>query len=50
MEYEKKFSKFLKKMNDKKMDWDKKNSWETDIENSINKNEIVEFINNCLSK
>ena len=50
MEYEKKFSKFLKKMNDKKIDWDKKNSWETDIENSINKNEIVEFINNCLSK
>lgn len=50
MEYEKNFSKFLKKMNDKKIDWDKKNSWETDIENSINKNEIVEFINNCLSK
>ena len=44
MEYQENFQKFLKKMNDKKIDWDKKNSWETDIENSIN-NSVAKFIN-----
>ena len=47
MEYEQKFSKFLKKMNNNKIDWEKKNNWETDIENSINKSSFVETINNC---
>ena len=46
MEYEQKFSKFLKKMNDNKIDWEKKNNWETNIENSINKSSFVETINN----
>ena len=50
MDYETNFNKFLKRMNEKKIDWDKKNTWETDIENSINKNQIIEFINNCLFK
>tara|TARA_B000000565_G_scaffold254081_1_gene231785 strand:- start:990 stop:1169 length:180 start_codon:yes stop_codon:yes gene_type:complete len=48
MEYEQKFSKLLKKMNDNKIDWEKKNSWETTIENSINKSSFVETINECL--
>tara|TARA_B100001175_G_C19504376_1_gene640002 strand:- start:2873 stop:3019 length:147 start_codon:yes stop_codon:yes gene_type:complete len=48
MEYQENFQKFLKKMNDKKIDWDKKNSWETDIENSIN-NSVGKFINYFLS-
>lgn len=50
MDYERNFNKFLKRMDEKKIDWNKKNSWETDIENSINKNQIIEFINNCLFK
>jgi hypothetical protein len=48
MDYQENFQKFLKKMNDKKIDWDKKNSWETDIENSIN-NSVAKFINYFLS-
>jgi len=48
MEYEQKFSKFLKKINNNKIDWEKKNNWETDIENSINKSSFVETLNNCL--
>lgn len=50
MDYERNFNKFLKRMDEKKIDWNKKNSWETDIENSINKNQIIEFINNCFFK
>ena len=50
MEYEQKFSKFLKKMNDNKIDWEKKNNWETNIENSINKSSFVETINNSFSR
>lgn len=38
----------LKRMNNKKIDWDKKNSWEYDIENSINNNKFIKYINNCL--
>ena len=50
MEYEQKFSKFLKKMNDNKIDWDKKNKWETDIENGINNSDFVKKINALCKK
>ena len=48
MDYEKKFSEFLKRMNKNKIDWEKKNSWEDQIENSINQSFLVKLINSTL--
>ena len=49
MEYYENFQKLLKQMNDKKIDWSKKNNWEIDIENSINNNIFIKYINNMFS-
>ena len=49
MEYYENFQKLLKQMNDKKIDWSKKNKWEIDIENSINNNSFIKYINNICS-
>jgi len=49
MEYYENFQKLLKQMNDKKIDWSKKNNWEIDIENSINNNSFIKYINNMFS-
>ena len=48
MDYIENYNKFLKKMNEKRIDWDKKNSWEIDIENGINNSYIVKSINDWL--
>ncbi len=34
-------------MNKNKIDWDKKQSWETDIEQNVNKMFFVDTINKC---
>ena len=45
MDYHENFQKLLKQMNKNKIDWDKKQSWETDIEQNVNKIFFVDTIN-----
>ena len=47
MDYYETFQKLLKQMNEKEIDWNKKQSWETDIEQKINKIFFVDSINKC---
>ena len=45
MDYQKTFQKLLKQMNDKKFNWDEKQSWETDIEQGINEIDCIKSLN-----
>ena len=50
MNYEKKFEKMLKQMNEKKIDdITKKQYWENDIENAINNSSFIKNINKILN-
>ena len=48
MDYQKTFQKLLKQMNDKKFNWDEKQSWETDIEQGINQIDCIKSLNKFL--
>ena len=48
MDYQKTFQKLLKQMNDKKFNWDEKQSWETDIEQGINEIDCIKSLNTFL--